>query len=47
MEHRYDHSTGSGGGFYKDVQPGVVGLTPGQHLLVFAGILTFDAPFRR
>ncbi len=47
MEHRYDHSTGSGGGFYKDVQPGVVGLTPEQHLLVFAGILTFDAPFRR
>jgi Putative beta-barrel porin-2, OmpL-like. bbp2 len=47
IEHRYDHSTGSGGGFYQDVQPGVVGLTPGQHLLVFGAILSFDATFGR
>jgi Putative beta-barrel porin-2, OmpL-like. bbp2 len=47
VEHRYDHSTGSGGGFFEDIQPGVVGLTPGQHLLAFAGILAFDASSRR
>ena len=47
LEHRYDHSTGSDGGFFKDVQPGVVGLTSGQHLMVFACIFTFDASLRQ
>jgi hypothetical protein len=47
LEHRYDQSTGNEGGFFKDVQPDVVGLTPGQHLLVFACILTFDASLRQ
>jgi Putative beta-barrel porin-2, OmpL-like. bbp2 len=46
LEHRYDNSNGAGGGFYKDVEPGVLGLTPGQHLLVFGWILTFDKPSR-
>jgi Putative beta-barrel porin-2, OmpL-like. bbp2 len=47
LEHRYDYSTGSGGGFFRDVQPDVVGLTSGQHLLGFAWILTFDATVRQ
>jgi hypothetical protein len=42
-EHRYDRSTGSGGGFFEDVLPGVVGVTHGQHLLIFGAILTFEA----
>jgi hypothetical protein len=47
VEHRYDNSKGRRGGFFKDLEPGVVGLTPGQHLLVFGWILTFDASPRR
>ena len=47
VEHRYDNSKGRGGGFFKDLEPGVVGLTPGQHLLVFGWILTFDASPRQ
>ncbi len=44
LEHRYDHSGGSEGGFFKgrEVEPGVVGLTPGQHLLIFGLIVSFD-----
>jgi Putative beta-barrel porin-2, OmpL-like. bbp2 len=44
LEHRYDHSTGAEGGFFRgrEVQPRVIGLTPNQHLLIFATILTFD-----
>jgi putative OmpL-like beta-barrel porin-2 len=44
IEHRYDDSRGPGGGFFRgaEVQPGVVGLTPTQHLLIFALIFTFD-----
>lgn len=46
LEHRYDDSRGKGGGFFKDgqVQPGVVGLTPTQHLLIFGLLFTFDSP---
>jgi putative OmpL-like beta-barrel porin-2 len=46
LEHRFDESRGAGGGFFKDgeVQPGVVGLTPSQHMLVFSAIWTFDSP---
>jgi len=49
LEYRYDHSTGPDGGFFDDgeVQPGVVGLTPGQHLLVFGLIFTFDGSVLR
>jgi len=44
LEHRYDRSTGPDGGFFRGglVSPGVIGLTPGQHLLIFATIFTLD-----
>lgn len=44
LEHRYDDSRGPEGGFFRgaEVLPGVVGLTPTQHLLVFGLIFTFD-----
>jgi hypothetical protein len=44
LEHRYDDSRGPEGGFFQgaELQPGVIGLSPGQHLLVFAVILTAD-----
>jgi hypothetical protein len=47
LEHRFDDSRGTEGGFFNDgfAAPGVVELTPRQHLLVFAAILTFDSPF--
>ncbi len=46
LEHRYDDSRGKGGGFFNDgeVRPGVVGLTPTQHLLIVGLMLTFDSP---
>ncbi|HKN85549.1 MAG TPA: outer membrane beta-barrel protein [Nitrospiraceae bacterium] len=46
LEYRYDDSRGPGGGFYKGGQmaAGVIGLTPAQHLLIFALIWTFDSP---
>lgn len=45
LEHRYDDSRGSGGGFFTgaEIQPGVVALTPAQHLLIAAVIWTFDS----
>ena len=44
LEHRFDDSRGPDGGFFRgaEVSPGVVGLTPSQHLLIFATIFTFD-----
>jgi hypothetical protein len=44
LEHRYDDSRGPNGGFFRgsDIQPGVVGLTPTQQLLIFGLIFTFD-----
>lgn len=47
LEHRIDDSRGPSGGFFSDgeVQPGVVGLKPNQHLLILAVILTFDSSF--
>ncbi len=44
LEHRYDDSRGPDGGFFRgaEVQPGVVGLTPTQHLLIVGLIFTFD-----
>jgi hypothetical protein len=47
LEHRVDDSRGPGGGFFSDgqVQPGVVGLMPTQHLLMLGVILTYDASF--
>lgn len=44
VEYRYDESRGAGGGFFKGgaVGPGVIGLTPEQHLLLFSLIWYFD-----
>lgn len=44
LEHRFDDSRGPDGGFFRgrEVQPGALGLTPSQHLLIFATIFTFD-----
>lgn len=46
VEHRFDESTGTGGGFFKDgeIRPGVMGLAPGQHLLLAGVLLSFDSP---
>jgi hypothetical protein len=46
LEHRFDESTGPGGGFFKgsEIAPGVIGLTPAQHMLIFGAIWTFDSP---
>lgn len=46
LEHRYDNSRGVGGGFFKDVSPGGVRVTPGQHLLVCGLILRLDTSSR-
>jgi hypothetical protein len=48
VEHRFDDSRGPGGGFFRGsyIAPGVVGLTPSQHLLVFGAIFTFDGQMR-
>ena len=47
LEYGYDDSRGKGGGFFSgaEIEPGVVALTPTQHLLIFALIWTFDRPF--
>lgn len=49
LEHRVDRSTGPQGGFFDDYEtsPGVVALTPTQHLLVFGAIFTFDGAVPR
>jgi hypothetical protein len=46
LEHRYDESTGVGGGFFKNGESslGVPKLAAGQHLLLFGLLLTFDSP---
>ena len=46
LEHRFDDSRGPEGGFFRgaELSPGVVGLRPSQHLLIFATIFTFDSP---
>jgi len=46
LEHRWDDSRGPDGGFFRgaELPPGTVGLTPSQHLLIFATIFTFDSP---
>ena len=48
LEHRVDDSRGPQGGFFitHSNTPGVVGLTPTQHLLAIALIFTFDSSFR-
>ena len=44
-EYRYGQSTGSGGGFFKggDVEPGVPGLAPDHHLLIWSVNWAFDS----
>jgi hypothetical protein len=46
LEHRWDDSRGREGGFFRgrEVSPGVIGLTPSQHLLIFALMFTVDSP---
>src|SRR5215475_12289819 len=48
LEYRFDDSRGSGGGFFRGAEtaPGIVELTPTQHLLVFSVIFTFDGQIR-
>jgi len=44
LEHRYDDSRGPDGGFFRgaEIQPGIVGLTPTQHLLILGVVFTLD-----
>lgn len=44
LEHRYDESSGVGGGFFKDgeTSPGVPGLAKEQHLLLFSVVWSLD-----
>jgi Putative beta-barrel porin-2, OmpL-like. bbp2 len=46
VEHRFDESTGVGGGFFKnrEIRPGVPSLTAGQHLFLLGVLLMFDSP---
>lgn len=46
LEHRWDESSGAGGGFFRrgEVQPGVLSLTPNQHLVLLGILWTFDSP---
>jgi hypothetical protein len=46
VEYRYDESTGKQGGFFTggQISPGVIGLTPGQNLLIIGLLWTFDSP---
>lgn len=46
LEHRWDESTGVGGGFFRrgEIQPGVLALTPNQHLVLLGILWTFDSP---
>lgn len=45
VEHRYDESTGVGGGFFSGAEQrfGVAHLTPGQHLFLLGVLLYFDS----
>jgi putative OmpL-like beta-barrel porin-2 len=44
LEYRYDDSTGSQGGFFKDGDTGMVGLVQAQHLLIAAILWSYDSP---
>lgn len=46
LEHRYDESTGAGGGFFRrgEIGPGVIGLGPAQHLVLLGLLWSFDSP---
>jgi hypothetical protein len=49
LEYRYDDSHGTDAGFFRgaEIAPGVVALTPAQHLLVFGAIFAFDGQIHR
>jgi hypothetical protein len=49
LEHRFDHARGAGGGFFHDrtSAAGDMALTPRQHLLILALIVTLDSSARR
>jgi len=49
LEHRYDDSRGPAGGFFDgaDTAAGVPALTPNQHILIGAVIVTFDRTLPR
>lgn len=44
VEHRYDDSRGPQGGFFRGAEtaPGLLPLTPGQHLLILGVIIVFE-----
>lgn len=44
LEHRYDESSGVGGGFFKrgEISPGVIGLAQRQHLMLFSVVWVLD-----
>lgn len=46
LEHRYDESTGAGGGFFRrgESSPGILGLGSTQQLLLLALLWSFDSP---
>jgi hypothetical protein len=46
LEHRWDNSRGPDGGFFRNGEftPGVVGLTPSQHVLILGVIVSLDSP---
>ena len=46
LEYRYDDSTGSQGGFFRngEIGPGVIGLVQAQHLLIAAILWSYDSP---
>lgn len=46
LEHRYDESTGVGGGFSRrgEISPGTLGLASAQHLLLLGLLWSFDSP---
>ena len=48
LEYRHDNSQGVAGGFFTggEVRPGGADVTPGQHLLIFGFIATFDTSAR-
>ena len=46
LEHRWDESTEAGGGFFsrRESQPGVIALTPNQHVVLIGVLSMFDSP---
>lgn len=49
LEHRFDDSRGTGGGFFtgRELGPGIGGVKPTQHLVILGLIVTVDSPTQR